>query len=406
MADDWNCAQIPLRLRPVGQLRSHHIYFKFTKKVKPTIAEKLFLAEEFNEVHSFLEPTAERTGAIERHTFAGLAKRYGLKDKTVWNWTQKLHSPETSAFHPSAGRPLDIDIIGVQKIKDAIKEGKSAKKKKPVVASSLPLMLKAEKLSTAERRGKHALDPDDVDVSINTTKRFKRKHQITKRKPKDETKARDVAERSIRCTYKFSLMLEAFAGNKPAELKFNADATQYECKASGSGDFALVINGEVDSRDEVVSQEYPTELSAFLKHVQLANAAGKTGELVVVIAVPKLPVGKFYVERIAGFAQDGAVDSRGWLFACSSRSGNDELWNYWIVNCLIPTIVAAQKAYEDTVSILLALSILFSQYFSLIHNTFPPLFPPIFSSFCSPLEPCNPNPSSTPTARLSLSIRY
>lgn len=341
---------MPTKLQGVAvNLRGRKIrYYNFAENddhARPQ--ERLFLVEEYEGIRNDLEPTAKRPIPGKRHTMDGLSERYGIPVSTFKNWVGKFWSEEDRAYYDDVGRPHVVDDIGIAKLVGTIKKGRSREKQAPVLSSSLESLLLTEVQETRVRRGKRPLDVDELGIARNTVKTIKKDNHIRMRKPKDETHARDVAERSIRCTYKFAVMLETFAGKLPADLKFNADGTQYECKEEGSGDFALVVAGGADDREEVVSVDYPTQLSCFLKHVQLANAAGKTGPLVIVAAVPSMPKGEFYFEKIPGLAQDGATDSYGVLYSCSSRAGNAALWRHWLLNIVIPCIAGAQAAYGE-----------------------------------------------------------
>lgn len=292
-----------------------------------------------------------QTGSADRHTQAGLSDRFDISRRSFRNWLKKyLKEGGGGSFHEYSGRPRDFDSAAIKEVIKQIRERRKYTVKNPVIKSQLNGLLVAAKKDTLVRKGKKRKVEGDVTVSINTEKRFKKTHNIKLRKPKDESHARDKAERSFRCTYKFACLLFAFAADKHAEHKWNADATTFEYKPSGANDYALVLGDDVDKRAEVISVAYPNGLSAFIKQVQLGNAAGETGPLVAIVAVPNMPEGTFFVERIAGFTNEMGVGSEGFLYACSSRAGNDELWDDWLQHVVVPSIVQAQEKYQLKVS--------------------------------------------------------
>jgi hypothetical protein len=338
--------EIPEKLVPVcSSLRSQKKYYNY-KAMKDTVSpqERIFLVEELLDIHTLLEPTVLRSGLDYRHTDVGLCQRYGIARRSLRNWLEKYNSTENKAFHAFSGRPNVVDAVGAIELVEKVR---NQRKMDPVRLSQLHGLLQEQVNATRVRQAKRPLDDDEHFISVNTIKKFKRDYKLKKRKPKDETVIRDIAERSIRSTYKFACLLEAVAGHIPAQLKFNADATQYKCVAVGAGDYALIAGGDDDERDEVVSQTQPTELALFVKHVQMANAAGQTGPLVVVIAVPGMPVGKFFVQKIANFSQEGHIGGHGYLYSCSSRGGNAAMWKHWLLHIVIPNIKEAQQIYGN-----------------------------------------------------------
>eukprot|EP01032_Pedospumella_encystans_P013560 gene13560-15604_t len=339
---------VPLRLLPWGVTRRGPICYKFhLNDDEPDVEERIFLVEEYLNVHACLSPTVKRAGLAIRHTEVGLCTLYDISRRTFRDWVKKYTKDGPGCFHTYSGRPHDIDDIARKMVLETIRERRKANKKDPVTASQLNALLVKAKDETRLRRSKRAFPHDEsVTVSLNTEKKFKKEEEILTRKPKDETHARDQAERSIRCTYKLACMMEAFASDKPAELKWNGDATTFEYKPHGAGDYALVLGKDDDHREEVISLNYPTGLSAFIKQVQLANAAGETGPLMAIAAVPNLPAGEFYVEKIPGFTNEMGVGSEGYLYSCSTRGGNAKLWADWFPRVVVPSIVTAKEKHQ------------------------------------------------------------
>lgn len=344
-----------MKLLPLVVTRHGSIYYQFNASLDhPSVFERVFLVEEYLGKHDLLEPTILQTGSADRHTVVGICDRYDIARRSFRNWIKKYQKEGGgSNFQEYSGRPTDFDSTATDAVIGQIRDRRKYDKKDPVLKSQLNVLLVAAKKDTLVRRGKKREMENDITVSVNTEKRFKITHNIRLRKPKDETHARDHAERSFRCTYKFACLLNAFAADKHAEHKWNADGVTFEYKPTGANDYALVLGNDADHRAEVISVSYPNGLSAFIKQVQLGNAAGETGPLVAIIAVPNLSKGEFYVERIAGFTNEMGVGSEGFLYACSSRAGNDELWDDWLTRVVVPSIVQAQQKYQLTVSMFL-----------------------------------------------------
>lgn len=273
-------------------------------------------------------------------------------------WVTKLDNEdeaEDQVFHDEAGRPNDFDDLSIEALKDQLYKRRG--KRQSVMKTKFNDLLRAEKINTLRRR--HKPVPHDVSVSYNTEKRFKREHEIKERKAKDITKARTAAKGDIRVAYKQACALVAFAGDKPAPYKFNADATTFEIKPSGAGDKALVWaevlphDGE-DENDpfmtgEVVSDEAASGLSIFLKWMHLCNAIGESGPLVLLAALPNMPEGTFFVQKVSGLTHTGELGGFGWLYCCRTRGGNAPMWRHWYLNCVCETLRKCREHHEEQV---------------------------------------------------------
>jgi len=188
-------------------------------------------------------------------------------------------------------------------------------------------VLRQKKFETLRRQ--HRPIPDDLNVSYSTEKRFKMAHSIAERKPRHITEARLAAKGDIRVAYKQACALVAFAGDKPAAYKFNADATTFNIQAAGTGDTALIWN-EVAAHDEldpdepgesdgeVVSDQAASGLGIFIKWMHLCSAIGESGPLVLIVAIPKMPENVFFVQKVTWFVAIQSIQLL-WHFNCGSH---------------------------------------------------------------------------------------
>eukprot|EP01034_Spumella_vulgaris_P030919 gene30919-38212_t len=174
------------------------------------------------------------------------------------------------------------------------------------------------------RNGKRVLEGDIITASISEVYMFKLLHHIQFRKPQDLTMAR----------------------LKAAEYKWNADATTVVVSRDRTHALVCVVHVKGDPEPALNCSRVPNEMNLLVKWFHMCSAAGYSSDLVLIVALPNLPEGEFYAQKVKGLSSASDHKAVGWLYACSSRNGNGAMWVHWFLNVVIPCLKESAEFHE------------------------------------------------------------
>lgn len=154
--------------------------------------------------------------------------------------------------------------------------------------------------------------------------------------PQILTDARKKACECIRISYIWGCLLLAYSGNLSAENKWNADATTIIVSESLSGSLVCALSD--DDSTPVSSSTIPDNLNILVKWFGLNNAAGESGPLVLIFAVPSMTEATFFSTEVVCLASTSYIGEKGRIYCSKTRGGCPEMWKYYFLYVTIPTI--------------------------------------------------------------------
>lgn len=327
--------QVPAVLLPIDYgTRSATIAYYDLSGYKFSAAEKRFLHDEVKGTTNLLEPTFfhKRTKKGKK-TMRGLAMRYNIKFSTFQKFSARLSAGGTVYDDP--GRPGDLDDVAMKVILSRVKEGVATAK--PLTGAELQALIAEEIMHTMQRAGKRILPGTEIEVTDAKRARIEKSLNIRHLIPQPLTSARVAALSDIRLIYRIACIFLAYSAHLPAMLKWNADATTVVVNESGTGETVCYIP-DAEERQKIDSGAQPSTTGILLKWMHLCNAAGHSGDLVVIAAVPSMKDGEFFAQQVPGLTGSDQIEGQGWLYCCNSRAGNAALWQHWFLHVLIPTL--------------------------------------------------------------------
>lgn len=329
---------IPFVFRGLHQTRSHDMKYWDLSSYKFSVEEKLFLAHELLEHHTFLVPTNinVKTG-FTRTTCSGLARRYSVPESTFSHWKCAVRNGE--ALYVDGGRPKALDEVALQSIHDKVVE--SMKSTETLAIYDLGELVRIAHGETLARHGKRVLPQDLPSVSDSVVMKTRKTLHIVPREPEILTKGRLTALRDIRAAYRVACMFEAFGGHLPACKKWNADATQFLIQKDGAGAMQCFIYQDDPHYDQRFdSSTVPDPMGMIVKWIAMASAEGDLSPVVLLFPQKELGEEDFYAEECSVLTASNEYGAKaGWLYFCHSRAGNCKLWHHWYLNVVIPTLL-------------------------------------------------------------------
>jgi hypothetical protein len=151
--------------------------------------------------------------------------------------------------------------------------------------------------------------------------------KLQKGKGQTETLARWTALLCVRLAVQMAVMVEYIFGHLPSECKWNVDASTMIIEDDGKGAtmYRVVTSGEADEyealklKDPLTSTRFQTGLDMGLKTMCLGNANGDFGTMVLIIAVPNLPPGRFYRAKVQGLVYGSDQSKYGHVYFAATR---------------------------------------------------------------------------------------
>jgi transposase len=333
---------IPLVFRALN-LRARGKYRDLSQHLFDT-TEKTFAASELCQKTSFLQWDGTRGCSL-----GAFSSRYKVPKSTLNRW-KKIFETRGRGFHDSGGRPSAVDTIGRAEIVKTIKKSIADRNAMPKEATQ-QLINKAV-IDTNKRKGKRAAEAN-VKIGKSTRRRLLEDLKIKSVVPQFLTDARRKACECIRLSYIWGCLLLAYSGHLLAEHKWNADATTIVVSETLSGSLVCAIQDHEDEKTPISSSTIPNSLNVLVKWFGLNNAAGKSGPLVLIYAVPTMAEDTFYAHQVKGLASTSAIGETGWVYFSKTRGGCAAMWVHYYLNVTIPTIKLSNDFHGHTVRFLL-----------------------------------------------------
>lgn len=192
-------------------------------------------------------------------------------------------------------------------------------------------------VETAHRRGKTS-SRETVELSLNTIKKYiKRAGGIVVKNPQTTTQQRLKAGKS-HLSFISQSVANAVGDNNP-RYKMNMDCTTLCMSTQADGVVDIDVSKLTDAQiDELEKQPLRAlggnELNLFFKVAVLCDATGDLGHTCVILKDPKIPEGKFVVQKLRG-AMQGVGDHNMWLVTAQSRTLTTGFWDWWTKTVLI-----------------------------------------------------------------------
>lgn len=340
--NDLNEINIPERLRVCQVTRNEHFYQNLQGKTllneeKTWITEKIFNQE---------------------LTIKNVVNRYKIKSSTIDYWLKRVK--DGKYLHDVWHRPRIISEESMPMIRNEILENQFSQS--PIIKANFETIVKkAEKQTLLSRN----VPEKEAEERINKRRKYhhdtlnyyQKENGVAFQKAREITKARYQAMINPRVSLTWAVALMTFGGHLAPEYKWNSDATTIEIKAKGKDSRVCVIKtyNEVEIQPLIkshaiksqigISKEVSSDLSVYIKWLHMCNAAGHLSDFVLVIAIDNMPENSFYPCRVPGFTHSKDPGDGGYILFSKSKCGNPQLWQWYFINIVIPTISRTQTNF-------------------------------------------------------------
>ena len=261
----------------------------------------------------------------------------------MYHWKVIQRNPRRE-FSAGRGRPTFIDKVAESEIIATLKQRTQERDALPVSAA-YELINKVVN-DTKTRQGKRGADASS-EICRNTRKKILKTLDIRMLAPQILTDARRKACECIRISYIWGCLLLAYSGNLSAENKWNADATTIIVSESLSGSLVCALSD--DDSTPVSSSTIPDNLNILVKWFGLNNAAGESGPLVLIFAVPSMTEGTFFSTEVVCLASTAYIGEKGRIYCSKTRGGCPEMWKHYFLYVTIPTIERSNALHSNKV---------------------------------------------------------
>lgn len=318
-------------------LRRQDVYRDLSKH-KFKVDEKSFAASEVCRLTKHLQWPRSAECTVD-----SFSKRYKISKSTVYHWKVIQKNPR-GEFSAGRGRPTVIDKVAESEIIATLKQRTQERDALPVSAA-YELINKVVN-DTKTRQGKRGADASS-EICRNTRKKILKTLDIRMLAPQILTDARRKACECIRISYIWGCLLLAYSGNLSAENKWNADATTIIVSESLSGSLVCALSD--DDSTPVSSSTIPDNLNILVKWFGLNNAAGESGPLVLIFAVPSMTEGTFFSTEVVCLASTAYIGEKGRIYCSKTRGGCPEMWKHYFLYVTIPTIERSNALHSNKV---------------------------------------------------------
>ena len=342
----WSIATetLPSMITPIifqmQNLRRQGVYRNLSKH-KFSIDEKTFAASEVCKRSTLLQ-WPEGISC----TAGKFSKRYRISKSTVVNWKTIFENPRAT-FASGRGRPNAIDESAQAEIVATLQQRRNQRDALPLNAAYE--LINKVVLDTNKRRGKRGADANN-EICSSTRKKICKTLDIRKLAPQILTDARKKGCECIRTSYVWGCLLLAYSGNLPAENKWNADATTIIVSENLTGSLVCAIMDD-NQTTPVASSSIPDNLNILVKWFGLNNAAGESGPLVLIYAVPSMAEGTFFSAEVVSLASTTYIGEIGHVYFCKSRGGTYAMWKHYYLTITVPTIERSNSIHLNKVSV-------------------------------------------------------
>jgi transposase len=292
-----------------------------------------------NEKDYFIDVVVPSLKDSEGLSFNDICRSYNLNIDRIKKWKQRKN--KGIKLQEKAGKPSLINDKYLHYICDGAVEAEN--KSEPLTDVNVTnLVHTTAQTSCNERNVPYA------PMSTKSVQRVIKKANLTKRKAQSITTARYEACSDPTMSYCMYLMLKAFTTDVPTQLLFNWDFTQFIYDESDTVLSWVVADRE---RSRPISAKGDASLPIAIKYMHMGSADGYVAPMVLMVAIPEMKEGEFVVKQVPGLSQINALNSHGYLIFCTSRCGNDLVFQWFLENIVINTIEEVRKAFRLYVSL-------------------------------------------------------
>ncbi len=262
---------------------------------------------------------------VSMETFAA---RYSVPGNTFRNWVLRLKKGQP--LRDREGAPAAIDDLGISDALKDIKEFRRLNHEAPNQTEVTKIFQRHADASSS-RLGRHK-----INLTPRLVKEYISKLNLIKRSPQVITPVRDKACSDPRMIYSTMVMAEAYSKNLPPELIWNWDATTFIINTPGVDQPVYVVKDDNLLIPPSVVADDPFPFA--IKWLHLANAAGNTAPLVLIVGIESIPAGygEIFCESGLNYSGDGL--SVGYIVFCHNRSANDIVYRWFLEQQVIELI--------------------------------------------------------------------
>ena len=266
------------------------------------------------------------------------ASRYSLQGNVFRNWISR-HT-KSGHLHNSRGSPGALDDIAMKDVVAEVKEYRHLNHEAPNRAEITKILQKHVE-ATSRRSGK-----PPIPVSSRLASNYIKKLDLRQRVPQVIPPVREKACSDPRMIYSTMVMANALAKDLPPDLIFNWDATTFIIRTPGVDQPVYIVPDDDFLIPPSVVSDDPFPFA--IKWLYLANAAGYTAPLILIIGIEAIPADKGHVFSVPGLNCTGDPTSEGFIVFCHSLAGMDSLYRWFIQNQVIKIIEKVREVYGLT----------------------------------------------------------
>jgi hypothetical protein len=193
---------------------------------------------------------------------------------------------------------------------------------------------------------------DDLDLSVNTAKKYKSEMNIRDRVPQGLSAARAAACACIRLVYIYAMVVETVCQYLSPYYKWNFDATTLVVTCSGDGMKVCVFRETGDPHKQVTTTTGGSangELALLVKSMCLGNAGGEIGTTMFMYALPTMADDKFFTCEVRGLSNSSSIGAKGRVYIAQTRGGTPAMWRHMFTEVILKDIKASADVHQEKV---------------------------------------------------------
>ena len=145
-------------------------------------------------------------------------------------------------------------------------------------------------------------------------------------------------------------MLASFTQALSAKNKWNFDGTQFVCKEKGTGGLVCYAVRKEEAKHIPITGNLNGTLGIAIKWMHLGSAAGEAGPPFLLVAVPEMDADSFEVFETKGLTNTATIGQVGYLAFTQSSCGNKGIFNWFIKNLVVPSLVKSNHFHQCKVN--------------------------------------------------------
>lgn len=261
------------------------------------------------------------------------ASWFSLNAVTVRMWILRFR--RRGRLMGKRGPPSRIDDEGVDYVLQEVKQYRKTNHEPPNRAQ-VSTILKTAADATSTRRG-----TQKAALSYRLVSSYIKRLDLRARVPQVITPARDRACSDPRMIYSTMIMVNALVAGLPPEVIWNWDATTFIIPTPGAEQVVYVVKDDELLIPPAVVTEDPLPFA--IKWLQLADAAGSTAPMLLIIGVADIPKDEAQMYSLFGLNYTGDPRAEGYIIFCKTRAAFDEVYRWFMEEHVIPLINDIRK---------------------------------------------------------------